>query len=277
MVEVHSVAYNSDNRSNCNHSRHERRLPILSCPAPATRFRRNPLDSRPHGQRMGVLPQARLISKAAVVISRALSAPASCLIPAPPEQNICGEGASFRRRFLLEIPDRIFCLVNALHHFRFSKSGVRSVIRMDSAFLQVDKSLGKFLDSLRKLTEALGVPASFFGVSVIRCPVGQYPGRCSPACPGAAYKRIRTGARKAVEHGVIRRTDGALEISAPWPSLRCWDQLPRRLDEIFRRHGSGDDRCKELFIAYAALRRRTGQRLRRQPQTYASSSHQGMS
>ena len=29
-----------------------------------------------------------------------------------------------------------------------------------------------------------------------------------------AYKRISTGARKTMEHGVIRRTDGALEIGA---------------------------------------------------------------
>ncbi len=158
------------------------------------------------------------------------------LILTPLEQNICGEGAALRRRFLLEIPDSIFRFGNPLNRFRFSKSGVRSVICTVAIPLHASERFGKFADGFRKLPEVLFIPASRFSGTVIQCPIGQYPGIRSTTCMKTSYQRIRAGTCKAVEHGVIRRTDGALEIGASRLSLPGWNQVPRRFDKVFRIH-----------------------------------------
>ena len=158
------------------------------------------------------------------------------LIPAPLKQNICGEGAPLRERFPLEIPDSIFRFVNPLNRLRFSKSGVWSVIRTVAMFLHASERLGKFTDGFRKLPEVLFIPASRFSGTVIQRPISQCPGICSATCMKTAYERIRAGTCKAVEHGVIRRTDGASEIGASRLPLPRRDQFPRRLNEIFRIH-----------------------------------------
>ena len=164
------------------------------------------------------------------------------------KQNICGEGAALRRRFLLEIPDSVFRFVNPLDHFRLSKSGVWSVIRMVALFLHASERLGKFTDGFRKFPEIFFIPASRFSETVIQCPIGQYPGTRPATCMKTAYERIRAGTCKAVEHGVIRCTDGASEIGASRLPLPGWDQFPRRLNKIFRIHRSNIFSRIELSI-----------------------------
>ena len=115
----------------------------------------------------------------------------------------------------LEIPDSVFRFVNPLDHFRLSKSGIWSVIRMVALFLHASERLGKFTDGFRKLPEVLFILATRFSGTVIQCPIGQYPGTRPATCMKTAYERIRAGSCKAVEHGVIRCTDGASKIGAP--------------------------------------------------------------
>ena len=94
------------------------------------------------------------------------------------------------------------------------------------------------------LPEAVFIPASLFGRTVIQGSVCQYPGICLANRAGATYERICTGVRKAVEQGIVRCTNSASETGSVWGPLSCWNQFFRNCNEISRLHNSALSICK---------------------------------